>query len=627
MTETGYGPGAYAQTDAVTPGAPVLADPTSETIDITLADDGNPGHTEYAVYNETDGTYLDADGTASAEAVWLSKSAWGTVTVVSLTPLTTYSFKAKARNVADEETAFGDSASLETYGLASDELTTTFEVRKASSTIAAPSFMSGLATSIRLAGKSLRDFGFHVDRISGLDMPRVVPDEELVPGAHTWLVRDEYFAPKRIVMEGYIHGSSVDDLRLRLACLKSFLATFEGSPWRSRSPVSLERTDLPDRHWLVYYESADTVETLGKRDLSSSARMRVTVKCPTPFARSNETVRVIWTPSAGSFKTIDLGNAPSDAVFTVTGAATDPTVSVGDMVFLCDFAGGLAFTDAENAEREGTFTPSGGEAAACRTTETGMGLLVSGTDTVSYTADGNPVDGAWIIVLAPQWQSSSQAEDVAVFEHRADADNYLRIYWDGSEQAWVFRKRAGGIDAEVSTGSQSFTAGTRIVLGITYDATNAGGMKLFVNGAQEAGGGDTAALESTPDSLTLHDADGAMQPNAVFDLAAGWSRMLSADEMLRIAVDPTAVRNRNVTVAWNGSLVEGDMLTLDSARKTAEVFDVSEGTRTNALGDVTGDIPVLTPGRRRTASDRTQTVIRTKNAAAQIEVRYRRRYL
>jgi len=627
MTETGFGPGGYVYTAAVVPSAPTVEPDTPTTLTVTPGEDENPAVTRYAVYNATDGLYLDADGAGTTEAVWRTKAEWGTITATGLTPDTAYTFTVKALNQADVETEFGPASDCTTSGLSSDLVAILLTVRKASSTISAPAFMSGLPTSIRLAGKSLNELGFHVDRISGLDVPRVVPDEELVPGDHTWQIRDEYFSPKRIVLEGHIHGSSAADLQIRLAYLKSFLSTFEGNPWRSTAPVRLERSDLPDRHWMVYYDAIDLVEIIGKRGLSSSARVRVAVKCPAPFAFSNEVVRVVFAPAAGTFRTIDLGNAPSDAVFVITGSAESPSFSVGDSVFHCDFSGGLAFTDTENAVQTGTYTPEENEAGAYRTTETGTGILVSGTDTVSFTVTGNKDDGSWAAVIAPQWQSTARETDAVILEHCYDTDNYLRLYWDAAEDRWVFRKRASGADIEVSSEPQAFTAGTRIVLGFTWDSTNAGGMKLYINGQQTGVNGDMTALASNPVTLTLHSSEGAMQPEAVIDFAAGWSRMLSADEMLRIATDPGTVANHNETAAYAGTLGENDLLTLDSRLKTAELFDISAGTRTNALGSVTGSIPILVPGRKRTASDRTQTVIYSTTAAAKFEVRYRRRYL
>jgi len=627
MTETGFGKGGYAYTGAVVPSPPVLEDETSTTVLVTIGDDENPAYTEYALFVEADNAFIDAAGNESETPVWQTRETWGSITAHGLTPSTEHTFKVKARNQDGVESEYGPGAQITTLNLGADELSIAVEVRKASSTISPPVFMSGMPASIRLAGKDLNDFGFHVDSISGLDLPRVVPDEELVPGDHTWHIWDEYFAPKRIVLEGYVHGSSPDDLRLRLAYLKSFLTTFEGNPWRSTAPVWLERSDLQDRHWIAYYDAIDLVETLGKRDLSSSAHIRITMKCPMPYALSNDVIHTVFTPEAGTFETIDLGNAPSDCVYVIKGAATNPSFTVGDMVFHSDFSGGLSFTDAEHASMEGTYTPSGNEAGAYRTTETGMGILITGSDTISYTAKGNPVDGSWVVVIIPQWQSSLQSSDVVVIEHVYDADNYMRLYWDASEDTWVFRKRSNGTTCEVSSAAQAFVQGTRIILGITYDSTNAGGMKLFIDGIQAGLGGDTSVLAGSPTTLTLHEGGGTMQPNVIFDMIAGWSRMLSADEMLKIATDPTTLSNLNMTVEYTGSLDENDLLTLDSRFKTAELFDVSEGTRTNVLGSVSGTIPVLTPGRKRTATDRTQTVLYTKNAAAQMEIRYRRRYL
>ena len=627
MTETGYGGGGYAWTLAETPSSPSLERVGSTCLRITPGEDVNPGYTEYAIYNETAGQWLDSEGIGAAVPVWRTRSVWERVTAGGLTPSTEYAFRVKARNGDGIETVLGEGACLITHACTETGIDATFMVRKASSTITPPAFMATLPASIRLAGKSLADFGFHVDRIGGLDLPRVIPDEELVPGDHTWQVRDEYFAPKRIVLEGNIHGSSPEDLRLRLAYLKSFLATFEGNPWRSRAPVTLERTDMGDRHWKVYYESIDQVEIMGKRDLSSSAKLRVTMKCPMPFALSNEIVRVVFSPSGGEFGALDLGNAPSDAVYLVRGPAVNPSFSVGDMVFLCDFSNGLGFTDVENAACTGIFSPEGSEAAAWRSTETGEGILVTGNNTVCYTVTGNRADGAWMVVVEPQWQSSSKSTDVVVFEHRYDADNLIRLYWDGSAQAWVFCKRAGGARAEVSSSFQAFTAGTRIVLGITWDSTNAGGMKIYVNGIQEGVGGDITVLQQAPNTVTLHAGDGSLQPDAVFALAAGWSRMLSADEMLKGANDVEAITNHNTTLQYTGILDAGDALTIDSVRRTAEFFDVSEGTRSNAIGNLDGEIPVLTPGRRRTATDRTQTMIHCRTAMGGMEVRYRRRYL
>ncbi|HMP89970.1 MAG TPA: hypothetical protein PJ991_07205, partial [Kiritimatiellia bacterium] len=97
-------------TSANTPGQPTVDNPTSSSLDVTIAVAGNPSGTEFAI--QVGGSnYVQADGSVGASAVWQAASAWGTVTVNGLTPSTMYSFAVKARNGADVETAFGSGQS------------------------------------------------------------------------------------------------------------------------------------------------------------------------------------------------------------------------------------------------------------------------------------------------------------------------------------------------------------------------------------------------------------------------------------------------------------------------------------------------------------------------------------
>lgn len=631
MNVTDYGPGGFAHSAAAVPLAPRCAPISSSSVAVRIASgDGNPDYTEYAIANETDGGWLDGAGENVAEPVWRTREEWGTVAATGLDSAASYAFSVTARNRDGIATAPGPTATIETYGRATVSAPLQLTVVKATSTIAAPVFMAGLAPDIVIAGKDLLDFGFRADTVGGLDMPGIIPGEELVPGAHEWRAKDEYFAPKRIVLEGYIHGEDAASLRLRLAYLKSFLATFDGSPWRSNAPVRLERADFPDRHWTVLYSAVEVLEMLGGRWGSSSARLRITMKSMTPYAVSNETVRQRFTPADTLFESLELGNAPADAVYVIEGPASDPAFSTGDLTFLADFNEGLAFSDAFNETGVGTFTPEGGETASWRVTETGTGISVSDDAAIVYTVCGNPADGSWLVVLIPGWQSTDRATDALVLEHTADADNYIRLLWDAVEMRWTFLLCAGGVERAVSSGMQAFDAGTRIVLGLTYDATNAGGMKLFVDGVLAGTGDGFGGLEETPATLRLGaeaGSDGLAGPDAVYDRVVGWSRMLSADEMRRVSTDSGTVVNRNAAVVYDGDLAEGDILALDSFAKTATVFSRATGTRTNALDHIIGDIPALAPGRRRTATDRTQTVVHTRFAAPSMEVRYRRRYL
>lgn len=92
------------------PGAPLVANPTVSTLDVTVQANGNPADTAFAIQRTSDSLYVQADGSFGADAAWQTASAWGTKTVTGLADTTTYSFQVKARNGEAVETAFGATA-------------------------------------------------------------------------------------------------------------------------------------------------------------------------------------------------------------------------------------------------------------------------------------------------------------------------------------------------------------------------------------------------------------------------------------------------------------------------------------------------------------------------------------
>ena len=111
--KTAYNPTEQKKyTLANTPSAPTVSNPTPTTLDVTIEPNGNPDYTLFAIYNVTDSYYVNAGGGSSGDTeVWQTESDWGTVTVVNLTPETTYEFQCKAKNDDAIETPFGSSGS------------------------------------------------------------------------------------------------------------------------------------------------------------------------------------------------------------------------------------------------------------------------------------------------------------------------------------------------------------------------------------------------------------------------------------------------------------------------------------------------------------------------------------
>jgi hypothetical protein len=94
------------------PAAPTVNTPTGSSLNVTIgASDGNPSTTTYAIQETTSGNYVQANGTLGASAVWQTSATWSAITLTGLSSATTYTFKVKARNGANTETAFGSTTS------------------------------------------------------------------------------------------------------------------------------------------------------------------------------------------------------------------------------------------------------------------------------------------------------------------------------------------------------------------------------------------------------------------------------------------------------------------------------------------------------------------------------------
>ncbi len=105
----GYGTAATFYTLAVTPAAPYIANPTSNTVTATIGSDSNSNSTTYAIFETTTSTYLQANGVLGSSAIYQTATAWGNKVITGLTPSTTYAFQTIAKNGAGVTTVAGAS--------------------------------------------------------------------------------------------------------------------------------------------------------------------------------------------------------------------------------------------------------------------------------------------------------------------------------------------------------------------------------------------------------------------------------------------------------------------------------------------------------------------------------------
>lgn len=104
-------------THAATPGEVSLSNITPTSFSVSDIDDqGNPANTLYAI--EVDGQYMSFLGPLSPTEQWLPKLAWLVATGPTLTAGVPHSVRAKARNSAGVETAFGPATGINMLGSA-----------------------------------------------------------------------------------------------------------------------------------------------------------------------------------------------------------------------------------------------------------------------------------------------------------------------------------------------------------------------------------------------------------------------------------------------------------------------------------------------------------------------------
>jgi hypothetical protein len=116
-SETALSAASPAYTLANTPSVPTLSNVSETSVTVTVAPNGNPAATQFAIHDSIHDKFVQADGSLGNSAIWQNYAQWGGssgVSVTGLTPGESYHFEVKARNGDNVETAYSTTTSTAT---------------------------------------------------------------------------------------------------------------------------------------------------------------------------------------------------------------------------------------------------------------------------------------------------------------------------------------------------------------------------------------------------------------------------------------------------------------------------------------------------------------------------------
>lgn len=250
----------------------------------------------------------------------------------------------------------------------------------------------------------------------------------------------------------------------------------------------------------------------------------------------------------------------------------------------------------------------------------GYGLRLDGGDTLSWSMTGNKNEGSVICWLKPKFGATwaDETDDPVIYELQYDTNNYLRLSYDWTNDKFIFRKRAAGVDYDAEAGNQTFEDGELLSVIASYGST---GVRIYINGV--LGGvlnSNAAPLTGNPGTLYLSDNTQTQFPDAIIDEICLLSRELSATEALKYSNQSKPIKNNNAKISLTKTLSDGDKLLIDSEKETIEFADSSADSFTNAIASM--DAGSFFPN-----MDSNESVLFNKVANAGIKLSYNKKWL
>lgn len=485
--------------------------------------------------------------------------------------------------------------------------------------MARPTFLStAWAYSLKIGGRDLHDFGVISLGTPQLNMAPVDVPFDVIPSRHIAIASTGAFRPSPFVLSGQIAGGSVAELRANLELFKAASMSMRGSNYDVITPLRLESADYTDRYFPVVYTGGFTAQVVGQNPTGGEiATFSLPLLRLTPFAIATTPTNATPGATGPSFEVLAAGTAPSWPRIEIEGASTTPSFYFTDMSFFADMDYDLAYTKIDGsvgAGSSGATTPidqfEPGDIAGGR-------YIQAATFTTSFASViQNPTEGSVLLWINPAFGITGV--DTVIWQFYIDANNSIYLWWDDSDDDWVFTKAIGGVPVSLNTSAASAHAsGDSIAIAFSYGPD---GMKIYVNSAAPTTNATVTGVTGTSGTVYLGDAGATLRPACKYNQMAMLPFQLDDDTMRRYMSSPEFVAPYIVNKARTASLIANERAIVDIEKGTIIHVDTALA-QTNDLGNWdTNGWPIIRP-------PKTCFYLPSPEAASSIKINYRKRYL
>ena len=492
--------------------------------------------------------------------------------------------------------------------------------------MATPTLLTGIAYAVKINGKNLYELGVQAYNIpqmntGPMDLQQITFPERL--DAYSFR---STFLPQPFVITGRMKADSVADLRTNLDLLNAATRPTRGDRASIPTKIRVELKDQTDRYWPCAYAGNFNASPIDNRGPTGTAFVQFTLPLLqlTPYALAVEPTSVVPAAAAAvDFTVLDLGTAPCPWFVELEGAATAPNFTLTN----CSFYWDADYTMAALGVTGNTLTGTSGQTPdsdAFEPGDYGQGRYVQLDTFSTFWSAGNsiisnPDEGTVVVVVRPQFAYNASANEEYFLDWYVDADNGVRLIYDGSDDKFYFSRERATASAAAGGGgdAQTFASDDAMVLVGTWGAD---GIKVYKDGELLDTNAGTTGVVGATGALYLNDFAGTKRGDIDYEYVMMLPYQLSDEQVTYLSAVPEDFTPTAITKSKTGNLAANERSILNFEDMTA-VKIATDLTTTNDLDDWdTSGFPALTPPAQCIYVPATETI-------AGVKVRYRKRWM